>query len=101
MTDPTANCVLYNSGESVFIDTTDIGLIDTQRIEKNLSETSVGIIPVHYMDLPCDLEEISRIARENNLFVIEDACHALGAKYENNSIGNCKYSDVAFIAFIR
>jgi UDP-4-amino-4,6-dideoxy-N-acetyl-beta-L-altrosamine transaminase len=95
----TANCVLYNSGTPIFADITDRGLVDPLEIEKTIEEKTEGIIPVHYAGLPCDMEKISRIAKENGLFVIEDACHALGARYENNSIGNCKYSDLVAFSF--
>ncbi|MCK5158586.1 MAG: UDP-4-amino-4,6-dideoxy-N-acetyl-beta-L-altrosamine transaminase [Candidatus Heimdallarchaeota archaeon] len=95
----TSNCVLYNSGTPIFADITERGLIDPLEIEKNLTEKTVGIIPIHYMGLPCELEEISKIAKENDLFIIEDACHSIGAKYKNSSIGDCKLSDLAVFSF--
>ena len=95
----TSNCILYNSGKPIFADITERGLIDPLEIEKNLDDKTEGLIPVHYMGLPCDLKKISEIAKENNLFVIEDACHALGAKYESEMIGNCRYSDLAVFSF--
>ncbi len=95
----TSNCILYNSGNPIFADITERGLIDSNDIRKKITEKTQGIIPVHYMGLPCDLDEISRIAKENNLFIIEDACHALGAKYKNSSIGDCKYSELTVFSF--
>lgn len=95
----TSNCVLYNSGTPVFADITDRGIIDPSMIEERISERSCGIIPVHYMGLPCELEEISRIAKENDLFVLEDACHALGAKYQATSVGDCSHSNLAVFSF--
>lgn len=95
----TANCIFYNSGKPVFADITERGLIDTQEIRKNVTSKTCGIIPVHYMGLPSDLEEISKIAKEHDLFVIEDASHAVGAKYNGSMIGNCKYSDIATFSF--
>ncbi len=95
----TSNCVLYNSGNPIFADITERGLIDPFEIEKNLTEKTEGIIPVHYMGLPSELEEISKIAKENNLFIIEDACHSIGAKYKKSSIGDCKFSDLAVFSF--
>ena len=95
----TSNCILYNSGTPIFADITERGLIDPLEIKKKLTERTQGIIPVHYMGLPCDLEKISRIAKENDLFIIEDACHAIGAKYNDSSIGNCRYSDLAVFSF--
>lgn len=95
----TSNCILYNSGTPIFTDITERGLIGPFGIEKKITERTQGIIPVHYMGLPCDLEEISKIAEEKNLFVIEDACHALGTKYRSSSVGSCKYSDLAAFSF--
>jgi len=95
----TSNCILYNSGIPVFSDITERGLIDTLGIEEKVTEQTAGIIPVHYSGLPCDLEGISKAAKEKDLFVVEDACHALGAKYKNNPIGNCKYSDLVAFSF--
>ncbi len=95
----TSNCVLYNSGTPVFADITERGLIDPAEIQKNLTDRTTGIIPVHYMGLPSDLEEIYTIAKENDLFVIEDACHAIGAEFDGSKIGNCKYSDLSVFSF--
>lgn len=95
----TSNCVLYNSGNPIFADITERGLVDPLEIDKNLTEETKGIIPVHYMGLPSELEEISKIAKEKDLFIIEDACHAIGARYKNSLIGDCKYSDVAVFSF--
>ncbi|MFW9807822.1 MAG: UDP-4-amino-4,6-dideoxy-N-acetyl-beta-L-altrosamine transaminase [Candidatus Thorarchaeota archaeon] len=95
----TSNCVLYNSGIPVFADITERGLIDPEEVRKAVNSSTTGIIPVHLMGLPCDLEEISNIAKENELFVIEDASHAIGAKYKGSSIGSCKYSDLTTFSF--
>jgi len=95
----TSNCVLYNKGKTVFSDITERGLIDPQEIEKKITSKTVGTIPVHYMGLPADLENISKVAKENDLFIIEDACHALGAKYNGSVIGDCKHSDLAVFSF--
>lgn len=95
----TSNCILYNSGTPVFSDITERGLIDPDLIPQKLSERTTGMIPVHYMGLPCDLSELSKIAKENDLFIIEDACHALGAKYNNQFIGSCKHSDISVFSF--
>ncbi|MHA2142700.1 MAG: UDP-4-amino-4,6-dideoxy-N-acetyl-beta-L-altrosamine transaminase [Candidatus Thorarchaeota archaeon] len=95
----TSNCVLYNAGRPVFADITDRGLIDPAEVEKQITEKTKGVIPVHYMGLPCELDAIHKIAQDHGLFIIEDACHAIGAKYKLNSIGNCKYSDMAVFSF--
>jgi dTDP-4-amino-4,6-dideoxygalactose transaminase len=45
------------------------------------------------------MRTIKRIANKYNLTVIEDACHALGGKYKNSKIGDCKYSDMSVFSF--
>lgn len=95
----TSNCVLYNGGKPVFADITNRGLIDPAEVEKQVTEKTDGVIPVHYTGLPCELDAIYEIAQDHGLFIIEDACHAIGAKYKRNQIGNCKYSDMAVFSF--
>jgi UDP-4-amino-4,6-dideoxy-N-acetyl-beta-L-altrosamine transaminase len=95
----TSNCVLYNSGRPIFADVTSRGLVNPQEIKKRVKEETAGLIPVHYMGLPCDMDDIHRIANENDLFIIEDASHALGARYRNTKIGDCEYSDMATFSF--
>lgn len=64
-----------------------------------------GIIPVHFAGLPADLEGLSKIAQEFNLWVIEDAAHSIGG--ENNFLldgkwhksGDCKLSDISVFSF--
>lgn len=96
----TANSVLYAQARPVFADIDpNTYNIDPQQIEVKLSNRTRGIIPVHYTGLPCDLERIRDIARKQTLVVIEDACHALGARYKNSTIGDCCYSDMTVFSF--
>ncbi|MCM8832211.1 MAG: UDP-4-amino-4,6-dideoxy-N-acetyl-beta-L-altrosamine transaminase [Candidatus Omnitrophica bacterium] len=95
-----ANCVLYCGGRPVFTDIQeDTVNIDPEEIKKKINKKTKAIIPVHFAGHPCDLEEIYKIAKENNLIVIEDACHALGAEYKGFKIGACKYSDMTVFSF--
>lgn len=95
----TSNCILYNSGTPVFSDITSRGLLNPNLIKSKIDKNTKGIIPVHLMGLPCNLESFSSIAKENNLFILEDASHALGARYNNSMIGSCKYSDLSIFSF--
>lgn len=59
-----------------------------------------AIMPVHFGGLACDMEAISAIAKKYNAIVIEDAAHAIGAKYADGSmVGNCKYADMVGFSF--
>ena len=98
-----ANCVLYCQGRPVFADIErDNGNIDPTAIQR-INKKTKAIIPVHYAGYPYDLMEINRLAKKNNLLVIEDACHALGAEYKVNGqwikIGSCQDSDMAIFSF--
>ena len=94
-----ANCALYCNAKPVFVYITEQGLIDCDKIEKTITSKTKIIIPVHYAGLPCEMEKIREIAEKYDLIVIEDACHALGAKYKESNIGKCKYSDMTIFSF--
>ena len=96
----TANAALYVGAQPVFADIDGKTYnIDVKEIERHITSCSKAIVPVHYTGLPCDMEEIYEIARCNNLAVIEDACHALGAKYKDTVIGDCTFSDMTVFSF--
>jgi len=95
-----ANCILYCGGKPVFADVQEDTInIDPEEIERKITRNTKAVIPVHFAGHPCDLEEIYAIAKKNNLIVIEDACHALGAEYKGSKIGSCKYSDLTVFSF--
>jgi perosamine synthetase len=65
----------------------ETGNIDPESIEDKITPRTKAIIPVHWGGYPCDMDEINAIAKKNNLKVIEDAAHALGASYKGKPIG--------------
>jgi len=84
----TAEVVNYFKVRPVFVDVDpNTGLIDIKDLAKKITDKTKVIIPVHYSGQPCDMDEILEIARERNLFVIEDAAHALPAWYKGKKIG--------------
>ena len=93
-----ANCVLYQGGTPVFADIDENTLnIDPVEIKKKINHKTKALIPVDFTGRPVDLEEILQIARKNNLVVIEDASHALGATYQGKKIGSI--SDMTIFSF--
>ena len=62
--------------------------ISVQSIKKIISRKTKAIVVVHYGGLPCDMDEISKIAKKYKIPIIEDAAHALGAKFNNKPIGS-------------
>jgi perosamine synthetase len=85
----TANCVLYVGATPVFADVSaDTLNLDPARILEKISPKTRVILPVDYAGHPADLAAILEIARKNDLVVIEDASHAVGAEYQNRRVGS-------------
>ncbi len=101
-----ANCALYCGADVDFVD------IDPQtynlsveclaeklvRAEKNGRLPKV-VIPVHLCGQPCDMAGIHALSQQYGFKIIEDASHAIGGKYKNAPIGNCRYSDITVFSF--
>lgn len=58
-----------------------------------------ALVPVHFAGQSCDMEAISHLARRYGVFVIEDASHALGARYKHFRVGSCDYGDMTVFSF--
>jgi perosamine synthetase len=84
----TGHVILQCGAKPVFADINLDGNISVESIKSKITERTKAIIPVHWGGYPCDMDEINKIATENNLIVIEDAAHALGSKYKGEYIGN-------------
>lgn len=84
----TANVIVLRQGKPVFADIKkDTFNIDPEKVEGAIGNKTKAIIPVHYGGQPCDMDAIMTIAGSNNLHVIEDAAHAVGAEYKGKRIG--------------
>lgn len=101
-----ANCALYCGASVDFVDIDPKTYnLSTEALRKKLqSAKSIGmlpkvVIPVHLCGQPCDMEEIHKLSQEYGFAIIEDASHAIGGSYQNQPIGNCKYSDVTIFSF--
>ncbi|MGH8283361.1 MAG: DegT/DnrJ/EryC1/StrS family aminotransferase [Gammaproteobacteria bacterium] len=83
-----ANVIEHVGAKPVFVDVQPDTLnIDPENIRRAVTSRTKAILPVHYTGHPVDMEEIMAIAREHRLHVIEDAAHALPAKYKGRFIG--------------
>ncbi len=81
--------ILQQKAIPVFADINYLdGNISVESIKQKITSKTKAIMCVHWGGYPCDLTEINKLAKENNITVIEDAAHALGATYKNNVIGN-------------
>jgi dTDP-4-amino-4,6-dideoxygalactose transaminase len=61
--------------------------LDPKDIERRITPLTRAIMPVHMLGNPCKMDEIMKIAQKHNLFVLEDACQALGATYKGKKVG--------------
>jgi perosamine synthetase len=85
----TANSIVFQGGKPVFSDvTSETLLLDHCQLEKKISKKTKAIVAVDYAGQPCNYDELQKIAQSNNLILISDACHALGAKYNNKNVGS-------------
>jgi len=100
-----SNCALYCGAK---IDFVDIDLRNYNlcpiKLENKLKSTKKKNLPkaivlVHFAGHVTDLTRIKRLSQKYNFKIIEDASHALGAKYKNGYIGNCEFSDVCVFSF--
>lgn len=83
-----AEVVLYFKAKPVLVDCRgDTMNIDPDQIEKAITDKTKAIMPVHIGGQPCDMDRILEIARVYHLKVIEDAAHALPARYRGNMVG--------------
>lgn len=78
-----------SGGKPVFADIdNETYNISPKSIEEKITNKTKAIIPVHFTGQPVELNAIQKIAKENNLIIIEDAAHALGTTYKNKKIGS-------------
>jgi perosamine synthetase len=85
----TANCIRYQGAKVVFADVNPDTLnIDPEKVKECISPKTRAIIAVDFTGQPAELDAIGEIAKENNVIFIEDAAHALGAKYKNRPVGS-------------
>ncbi|MCI5223937.1 MAG: UDP-4-amino-4,6-dideoxy-N-acetyl-beta-L-altrosamine transaminase [Candidatus Electrothrix sp. AR4] len=99
-----ANCIVYTGASPVFADIDSrTYCIDPEQIKHKNTKKTKGIIPVHFAGQPCDIARIATVAKQNNLIVIEDAAHAIGANYKVDSrsykVGSCAHSDMTTFSF--
>lgn len=98
-----SNSLLYAGYKPEFLDIDPNTLnLDLELIEEQLEQNDEikAILPVHFAGLPCDMKRINEISRKYDLRIIEDAAHALGAKYPNGSkVGSCDFSDMTVLSF--
>jgi dTDP-4-amino-4,6-dideoxygalactose transaminase len=83
-----ANVVIHTGAKPVFVDIDPVTMnLNPKKIREKITSRTKAIIPVHIAGHPCEMDEIMEIAREHNLFVLEDAAHAVYTQYKGKMIG--------------
>ena len=84
----TAESIIRSGATPVFADIDpDTFNICPQSIKKAITKNTVGVIPVHLFGLSCDMGSICSIAKNNGLFILEDAAQSFGGRYEDKKLG--------------
>jgi dTDP-4-amino-4,6-dideoxygalactose transaminase len=95
---PTISAIRIAGATPVFVDINEDDLsINAALIEKKINSKTKAILPVHLYGYPADMSAIIKLARKHNLYVIEDACQAHGAKYGGKKVGTM--GDVGCFSF--
>ncbi len=84
----TADAFVLRGAIPVFVDIRpDTMNIDEKKIEAAITEKTVGIVPVHYAGVACEMDTIMDIANRHNLWVIEDAAQGIMSTYKGKALG--------------
>lgn len=101
-----ANCARYCGADVDFVDIHPRTYnIDVDCLASKLAEAArVGrlpkvVIPVHLCGQPCDMAAIHALGQQYGFAIIEDASHAIGGRYLDEPVGNCRYSDITVFSF--
>lgn len=101
-----ANCALYCGAEIDFVDVDpSTGLVCLDALQKKLLFAAENgtlpkvIVPVHLAGTSCAMHEIESLVRPYGIRIVEDASHAVGAKYRGLPVGSCTYSDISVFSF--
>lgn len=85
----TAHAAVTNNAIPKFVDIDETTLcIDIDDLERKITKNSKVIMPVHFGGYPCDLSKLSKIKKDYNLNIVEDAAHACGTTFNNKKIGS-------------
>ena len=101
-----ANCALYCGAKIDFADIDkDTYNLSVEALERKLQEAEQAgtlpkvVIPVHLSGQSCDMESIYALSKKYKFKIIEDASHAIGAKYQGEAIGGGQFSDITVFSF--
>ena len=101
-----ANCALYCGAGVDFVDIDPQTYnLSVERLAEKLVQAEISgllpkvVIPVHLCGQPSDMAGIHALSKQYGFKIIEDASHAIGGRYKDEPIGNCRYSDITVFSF--
>lgn len=101
-----SNCGLHCGAQVDFVDIDpDTCNMSVERLAEKLAQAEKAgklpkiVIPVHLCGQSCEMEAIHRLSQRYGFKIIEDASHGIGAKYQEESVGNCRFSDITVFSF--
>ena len=85
----TVNAIKYVNAKPVFCDVNsyDDLTLDPLHIKSLITKKTKAIVVMHYAGYPCDMDKIVNLAQNNNISIIEDACHAPLSEYKGKKLG--------------
>ena len=93
-----ANCLLYERARPRFVDIEEETLgIDPDLVEDAIGKRTRGILPVDVFGHPCRIDELQEIADRRGLWLVEDACEALGSAIDGRALGS--FGEASVFAF--
>lgn len=85
----TGNAVLYVGATPIFADVDpETWCLDVNSMRSKITPRTKAVMPVHLYGHPCKMDEITSVAREHNLFVVEDAAPSIGAEFQGRRTGS-------------
>ncbi|GIW21106.1 MAG: GDP-perosamine synthase [Candidatus Sericytochromatia bacterium] len=92
------NSIVYTGAKPIFVDSLeDTWQINPEEIRKKITKKTKAIMVVHLYGHPCEMDSIIKIAKENNIFVIEDCAEAIASKYKDKYVGT--FGDISAFSF--
>lgn len=92
------NCIQYTGATPVFVDSLEsTWQLDPVDVRKRITPKTKAIMAVHLYGHPCEMNELCKIAKEHNLFLIEDCAEAFGSYYGGKHVGG--FGDISTFSF--
>jgi perosamine synthetase len=92
------NSIAYTGATPVFVDSIrDTWQVDPEDVRRKITPRTKAIMAVHLYGHPCEMDALQKIAREHDLFLVEDCAEAFGTKYKSTMVGG--FGDISCFSF--